>query len=227
MFKQKINFKNSRKLNLSAIFEGEDKNAPVVVMCHGFHSSKDNPITSRALAQKLVEEDISVLRFDFSGHGQSQGDIDGITPLAGLDDLKSAIKNLGKRKIGLYGSSFGSYVVLLYATDQPVLALALKAPVSDWSQVQISNDRGTKFRQEVKDINIYQQAKNIKAPTLIIHGDQDDVVPLSQSQRLLKSLGSKTKRLEIIKGANHDIRGADFERTNAQIADFFKETLLN
>src|SRR3990167_7109026 len=103
MFTQKRKFKNSRKLNLSAIFEGRNRNAPVIVMCHGFHSSKDNPITSRTLAQKLVENGFSVLRFDFTGHGQSEGDIDEVTPLAGLDDLNCAIKNLGKRRIALYG----------------------------------------------------------------------------------------------------------------------------
>ena len=225
MFKQKINFKNSRNLTLSAVFEGEDKNAPVVAMCHGFHSSKDNPITSRALAQKL--SGLSVLRFDFTGHGESQGNIEEFTPLAGLDDLKCAAKSLGEREIALYGSSFGGYVALLYATDHPILALALKSSVSDWSQVQISNDRGKRFRQETENINIYQKAKNIKAPTLIIHGDQDDVVPLAQSQRLYKYLGSAIKKLEIIKGANHDIRGEDLEKANTQITDFFQETLLN
>ena len=227
MFREKRSFKNSRGLNLSAIFEGEEKDAPIVVMCHGFHSSKDNPITSRALAQKLVESGLSVLRFDFTGHGESQGNIDEITPLYGLDDLKSAIKTLGKKKIAIYGSSFGGYIALLYATDHPILALALKSPVSDWSQVQISNDRGKRFRQETENINIYQKAKNIKAPTLIIHGDQDDVVPLAQSQRLYKYLGSAIKKLEIIKGANHDIRGEDLEKANTQITDFFQETLLN
>jgi len=227
MFREKRSFKNSRGLNLSAIFEGEEKDAPIVVMCHGFHSSKDNPITSRALAQKLVESGLSVLRFDFTGHGESQGNIDEITPLYALNDLKSAIKTLGKKKIAIYGSSFGGYIALLYATDHPILALALKSPVSDWSQVQISNDRGKRFRQETENINIYQKAKNIKAPTLIIHGDQDDVVPLAQSQRLYKYLGSAIKKLEIIKGANHDIRGEDLEKANTQITDFFQETLLN
>ena len=225
MFREKRSFKNSRGLNLSAIFEGEGREAPVVIMCHGFHSSKDNPITTRALTQKLVERELSVFRFDFTGHGESQGDINEITPLAGLDDLKSAIKTLNERKIAPYGSSFGGYVALLYVSNHPVLALVLKAPVSNWSKVQISSDRGSKFREEVKDINIYQQAKNIEAPTLIIHGDKDDVVPIEQSQKLIKALGSKIKTLEIIRGANHDIRGQNLEKTNTKIADFFQKIL--
>lgn len=119
MFKQKLTFKNSRTLNLSAVFEGEDKNAPTVVMCHGFGSSMDKPISSRALAQKLVENGLSVFRFDFTGHGESEGKMNEITPLDGLDDLKSVVKILNKKKIALYGSSFGGYVSILYATQRP------------------------------------------------------------------------------------------------------------
>ena len=224
MFRQERNFKNSRELKLSAIFEGENRDAPVVVMCHGFHSSKDNPITSRTLAQKLVENGLSVLRFDFTGHGQSEGDIDEVTPLMGLDDLKCAIKTLNNQNFALYGSSFGGYISLLYASQNPVLTLALKAPVSDWCQVQISKGRGERFYQETKNISIYQKAKNIKAPTLITHGDKDDVVPIEQSQKLIKALRSKIKTLEIIRGANHDIRGQNLEKANTQIADFFQRT---
>jgi len=177
------------------------------------------------LAQKLVEHGLSVLRFDFTGHGQSEGNIDKITPLAGLDDLKCAIKSLTKEKIALYGSSFGGYIALLYASNHPVLALALKAPVSDWREVQISRDRGKIFRLATQKINIYQKAKNIKAPTLIVHGDEDNVVPFNQSQKLIRSLGSKMKTLEIARGADHDIRGDDLEKANTQIANFFKKIL--
>ena len=227
MFREERKFKNSRNLTLSAIYEGENRSAPIVVMCHGFQSSKDNPITSRALAQKLTERRLSVLRFDFTGHGESEGNFNEIDPITGLDDLKCAIKSLGKRKIAFYGSSFGGYVALLQASDHPVLALALKAPVSDWREVQISANRGFRFRQAVNGIDIYKLAKNIKTPTLIIHGDQDDVVPIEQSQKLLKSIGSKDRKLKIIRGADHDIRGADLERVNTLIATFFKENLLN
>ena len=225
MFKQKLTFKNSRNLNLSAVFEGEDKDAPVIVMCHGFHSSKDNPISTGALAQKLVKRGLCVFRFDFTGHGQSEGTIDEITPLGALDDLECAAKIVGKRDFALYGSSFGGYVSLLYARQNPVLALALKAPVSDWNTARVSTNRGIKFRQETKNIGIYKLAENIKTPTLIIHGDQDDVVPLSQSQKLYDSLRCN-KKLEIIEGANHDIRSKDLERANVLIAEFFKEKLL-
>ena len=106
MFIEKRKFKNSKGLTLSAIYEGEDKNAPVVVMCHGYLSSKDSEKTTN-LSQKLVTEGISAYRFDFLGCGESEGSPKDLTPEEGADDLKSAIKDLGKSDLALYGSSFG------------------------------------------------------------------------------------------------------------------------
>ncbi len=225
MFIQKRKFKNSKGLTLSAIYEGEDKNAPVVVMCHGYQSSKDKE-TTKALSQKLIEGGLNVFRFDFTGHGQSQGDLADITPLRGVDDLASAVDDLdalGKTKFGLYGSSFGGNVALLYTSQNPVLALALKAPVSDYSQTAKIIDR-PHFLDELKLINLYKKVKNIKCPVLIVHGDKDDVVPIKQSKKLLDSLQCD-KQLEIIKGAGHDIAGDDLKKAYSQIANFFQQTL--
>lgn len=226
MFKQKLTFKNSRNLNLAAIFEGEDKNAPVVIVCHGFGSSKDS-ISYKNLVPKLLKRGLSVFRFDFTGCGQSEGKLDNLTPLRGLDDLKSVIKNLGQKQFALYGSSFGGHVALMYASKNPILALALKSPVSDYGPIAKNRPAGRSksFYDEVKNIGIYKDARKIKAPVFIVHGDKDDVVPISQSQKLLKALDGQ-KRLEVVKGADHDIAGEDLERTNTLIADFFKENLL-
>ena len=97
MFIEKRRFKNSRGLSLAAIYEGENRDAPTVVLCHGYNSSKDK-FSTKSLSQKLVEKGFSVFRFDFTGCGQSEGSIDDLTPLQGLKDLKSAVKNLRKKE---------------------------------------------------------------------------------------------------------------------------------
>ncbi len=226
MFIEKRKFKNSKSFTLSAIYEGEDRNAPVVIICHGYTSSKDRPLTQGALAHKLIERGISAFRFDFTGHGESEGSISKITPLDAYDDLVCAVKNLGKEKFALYGSSFGGFTAILYATQNPVLALALKAPVSDYAvTARIVSPAREHFIQNTKEIDLYKKAKNIKCPTLIVHGDKDDVVPITQSQKLIAALKCE-KKLEVIVGADHDIDGKELERANAHIADFFKQNLL-
>ncbi len=230
MFKEKRKFKNSKGLIISAIYEGQNKNAPVVVLCHGYGSSKDKDST-KGLAQKLVDAGLCVYRFDFTGCGESRGKLSELTPDQGQDDLKSAVKDLGKKNFGLYGSSFGGYTALIFASQNPVLALGLKAPVSDYPAVMNAkgNEKENKaldFTEEAYKYDVYKLARNITSPTLIVHGDSDTDVPLAQSQNLLKSLASKDKELKILPGAGHIMRDNYLEEANNQLARFFSEKLL-
>lgn len=227
MFSQKRKFKNAKGLTLSAIYEGEDTNAPVVVLCHGYGSSKDSESTKN-LSQKLVTSGFSVYRFDFSGCGASQGKLNETTPSGGANDLESAVRDLGKDKYALFGSSYGGYIALQYAAKNSVLALCLKAPVSDYMPlIRAANKefKSGEFEKEAKDVNIYKMAKNIKAPTLIVHGGDDEVVPLEQSEKLLKSLGGE-KELAIIHAGTHQMRGPAMEDAHSQLAEFFRNELL-
>lgn len=229
MFIEKRTFKNSRGLKLSAVYEGEDRQAPTVVICHGYASSKDSE-SQQDLRPRLLKVGLSVFAFDFTGCGQSQGNIADLTPNAGIDDLKSAIANLCRRDLALVGSSFGGYVALRFAEENSLLALALKAPVSDWSTVksdQIDTIKMQKFLKEVSDVDIYTKAADIKCPVLIIHGDDDNVVPLQQSEILIKKMGSKKKNLKVIKDAPHMMRDQYMRNAHTLISNFLQENLLN
>ncbi len=71
----------------------------------------------------------------------------------------------------------------------------------------------------------YNAAKIITAPTLIVQGDQDEYVPLHQSQRLYSALQSE-KRLEILAGADHRFsRPEDFRRMTTLLADWIVQHL--
>ncbi len=229
MFSQKRKFKNKKGLTLSAVYEGKEENSPVVVLCHGYASGKDSESTDD-LARKLLSNGLNVYRFDFTGCGQSQGNLDDLTPLQGQDDLESAVHDLEKKAFGLYGASFGGYTSLIYASKNPVLALGLKAPVSDYPAVMSAkgNEKENKaldFNKEVSNFDIYRLAPKIKAPTLIVHGSDDTDVPLAQSQELLKSLGGE-KRLAIIHKGTHKMRGPIMEDAHNQLAEFFVNKLL-
>lgn len=229
MFSQKREFKNSKGLTLSAIYEGQEQNAPVVVMCHGYGSSKDS-VSNANLAKKLTSAGISVYRLDFSGCGQSEGNLVDCTPVQGLDDLKFAISNLAKEKFALHGTSFGGYVALTYAINNSILALSLKAPVSDYVEVLKlkggeKEARAADFARQASQINIYKDAQNIKVPVLIVHGGNDTDVPLAQSERLLECLGGE-KRLSVLHNADHRMLGFNMEEANNQITEFFANKLF-
>lgn len=49
----------------------------VVIVCHGFTGNMDSPLLTD-LANDLVESGIGVVRFDFNGHGKSEGKFEDI-----------------------------------------------------------------------------------------------------------------------------------------------------
>lgn len=207
----------------------EDKNKLIVVLLHGFATGKDN-LTNQSLVKILDKNQISTFRFDFFGHGESEGKIEELTFSEGVRDALGAIdylKSQGYSKIGLMGTSFGGLVSFMVASKLEYLEfVALKSPTSNYQEQTMyslgkevierwKNDQfrfhtrgdGKKikinytFFEDGKNNNGHQVVKKIKTPVLIIHGDQDKVVPIKQSIKTSQILSNG--KLEIIKGAGH------------------------
>lgn len=64
-------------------------------------------------------------------------------------------------------------------------------------------------------------------PTLMIHGDQDKLVPLKHSQNMLAAFEEKgvKSKLLVIEGAAHGFRGADNTRAVTALVEWFTEHL--
>ena len=138
----------------------------------------------------------------------------------------------GFRNLGLVGSSFGGLIALLAASEtasQPsaLRCLALKCPVPDfpamlrmefgsdgldeWRRINtipdVTGSPGRirlkfRFYEECLKYDGYKAASGITPPTLIVHGDRDELVPLQQSERLLDALAG-AKQLLVVPGADH------------------------
>ena len=144
--KEKIFFENSIGTKLCGILSNPTKNKekPVMVLCHGFATSKDGNTYTR-LEAILNDNEISIFRFDLFGHGESNGTLEDITISKAVDDVQNAIRFLkesGYKKIGLLGSSFGGMASLLAALKRDNLyVLALKSPVSDYPNLLALRDK--------------------------------------------------------------------------------------
>ncbi len=154
-------FQNRRGLSLSAtlLVPDERQKPPIVVFAHGWASSKVSP-RNREIGEALVESGIAVLLFDFTGHGESEGQADATGFRAQCDDLSDAIDWVVARgdfgPIGVAGSSSGGAVALAVAArDDRVRALVLRAPSADSSP---------------------EDAARTHAPTLVIQGEADSLV---------------------------------------------------
>jgi acetyl esterase/lipase len=65
-------------------------------------------------------------------------------------------------------------------------------------------------------------------PTLLIHGDKDDLVPISNSQIIFDALKKSNVKTDFITipGAGHGFRGEDAKRAMAATVSWFEQTLL-
>ena len=65
------------------------------------------------------------------------------------------------------------------------------------------------------------------APTLLIHGDKDRLVPLSNSERIKAAFDSEgvTAKMVVIEGAGHGFRGEDAARAQAAMENWFVKYL--
>jgi acetyl esterase/lipase len=65
-------------------------------------------------------------------------------------------------------------------------------------------------------------------PTLLIHGDKDDLVPVNNSRVIYEAFQKNNVKTQliIIEGASHGFRGEDAKRASAAMVSWFEQTLL-
>ena len=64
------------------------KKTPLLVLCHGFGGNKEGKLFD-CLVDSLNKKGIAVIRFDFNGHGKSEGKFEDMTVLNEIEDAKS------------------------------------------------------------------------------------------------------------------------------------------
>lgn len=247
--KDKFLFSNDNGFKLCGVISDPTGNAKpsIIILCHGISTSKDGR-TYTQLEARLNRKGIATFRFDFFGHGESEGKFEDITLSGASNDVLKAIrilKDSGYSKIGLMGSSFGGFASLMAASrSTELILLALKSPVSDYLGLLISKDQeidisrwkhkgfifvegidgkslklNYTFFRDAEAIKSDAAIKKIKTPTLIVHGDADKTVPLEQSIQCARLMDDC--RLKIIKGADHIYtQPRHFEQMLSSIADF-------
>jgi esterase/lipase len=226
---KEISFKSDEFILSGVLATPDAATDKIAILCHGFTSNKK---TSKyiELTDRLIKNGIATFRFDFFGHGESEGDFAEITVSKAVQNILDAIsfvKTERYSKIGLLGSSFGGGASTV-ATSKIIglKALVLISPACDYLEVESIrktkeeiqewqkngytahiNSTGKSFKlnylfleDAIKNCP-FNFAKEIKIPTLIIHGDNDNIVPIGQSQHLNKLI--KNSKLQVISSADH------------------------
>ena len=237
---------------LSAILQTPDgkKSYPLVIICHGFTGNKNEPLLT-SLANNLEAAGIASIRFDFNGHGDSDGNFSDMTVLNEIEDAKKIyayVNNLPNvTSISIAGHSQGGVVASMVAGelgDKKIKALALMAPAAvlredairgnlfgvtfdsinppEYVEIFGGHKVGRNYIKVAQTLPIYETAEKFQGPALMIHGTGDIVVPYTFSLHYQHIY--KNSRLELLTNFDHSFT-QDVKRAAKIVADYFAEQL--
>ncbi|MCK4967510.1 MAG: alpha/beta fold hydrolase [Candidatus Aenigmarchaeota archaeon] len=225
-----VTFKNKKGMQLVGIIHTpKDVCADnVVIICHGFGGHKTYKVFVDT-ARCLCDSGFLVLRFDFTGHGDSEGTYTDYSIKNEVDDLDCAVKflksqNINTKNIRLVGHSLGALVSVLYAEENKnVASLVLLAPALNLKElmflwyskrqiytlklnglIYVKKYTITKaFFDESKAFNLTEDIFKLKIPVAVMHGKKDETIPFKYIKPLEK-YETKTKQVEFFENIDHD-----------------------
>jgi hypothetical protein len=156
-----------------------------------------------------------VLMVEYRGYGGNPGTpsesglvADGV---AALDFLGGA--GIAPNRLVIYGESLGSGVAVTLAAQREVASLILEAPFTSVAEVAQYHYSFIPASALVRDrFDSLARIGDVKAPILVIHGEQDRVVPV-RFGRALFDAAAQPKELWLAREAGHEdlVRYGAFE----------------
>ena len=213
------------------------KKGVYIVFLHGFMSDLEGK-KPRTLLNFAKKHKLGFLALEYSGHGKSSGKFTNGNISKWTDETKLLInKHIKKNKIILVGSSMGAWISLnqfKFIKNQIIGFLGIgSAPEF------LENLMWKKFSKKVKKEIIFKKIYNLehgdytypitlqlikdgrknrvlnkkitsKINVTMIHGQKDEVVPISYSKKVLKIFKNAKKKLVIIKNGDHSLSSPRF-----------------
>ena len=235
MYSKKIQFKNKQGLLLdgSIDFPIDHKPNSFALFAHFFTGNK-NFTAVRNISRALTKNRIAVMRFDFMGLGNSEGDFADSNFSTNIDDLVSAADYLEQHyqspKI-VIGHSLGG-AASIYAADalpsiEAVVTIGSPANPSHVEHLfedhisaielqgeatfEISGRQFTIKKQFLEDIGSKDMTKilrNLRKPILVLHSPQDKIVEIDNAKQIYNA-AFHPKSFISLDGANHLLTNKD------------------
>ena len=216
---------------LAANFQTPDNLSqyPIVMMLHGFGDTKESKFWID-MANKLEAKGIASIRFDFNGHGKSEGKFIQMTIPNEIVDARKVfdyVRTLPEvTTISMVGGSQGGVVTAMLAGElgSQVKSIALLAAAAtlrddcargmflgtsfDPENMPLTLKIGKKgpiigraYLETLYNLPIYETAEKYKGSVCLVHGLADTLIPYTESLRLQHIYPDN--ELHLLKGVNH------------------------
>jgi len=215
---------------------------PLVILSHGFGGTHDG---NQDYADYFLDKGFAAYSFDFCGGGsgsKSAGTMLEMSVLTEARDLIAIIDHFRTDdrfdRIFLWGASQGGFVSSWVAARRPedVKAMVLEFPAfvlqddarrranPDGSFPETETVMGTCigriYSEDAVSFDIYDVIGGYTGDVLILHGDEDGIVPLRYSQRAVEVYASA--ELVVMPGQNHGFTGQARAEAMERATSFFR-----
>jgi pimeloyl-ACP methyl ester carboxylesterase len=230
----------------------DGERCPMVLLCHGFMGNKEGAL-EKQIAALLQAKGIASIRFDFNGHGQSEGRFQDMTVPNEIVDAKKVIEYVSNlpyvESVAITGHSQGGVVAAMTAGDlgaEKIKAVVLLAPAAvlrddairgstmgatydpfnlgEYVELFRGMRLGAEYIRTAFSLPIYDTAAKYQGPALIIHGTGDRVVPYTYGERFHQIWDGS--ELVIIDKADHGF-SQQIEQVAGKSAEFLSKVLLS
>ncbi len=186
-------------VRISAFYLFDDAASPTILFLHGNAGNASHRLDD---ADRLRSLGANVLLLEYRGYGLSEGrpSEDGVYADAEAA-LEYLLKERGRRlgHIVVYGRSLGSAVAVHLARDRALAGVVLVSPFTS------GRDMAPFIAKPLAGgiFDSYEKISRLKCPLLVIHGDDDTLIPIEMGRRLFDR-ATVEKRFVVIRGAGHN-----------------------
>ncbi len=225
---KKVEIQTFDGLTLRGRYYEHSPNAPIEIMMHGYQGNLERDLNGGIIRALKIGH--SVLVYDHRGSGKS----DGNALTFGINESRDCrrwidyvLENINKdARIILSGVSMGAATAMIvsgfddlpenivgiiadcgYTSAKDIISKVMRdmklSPAIFYPFVKLGARIYGRF--DIDELSPIEQVRKSKIPTIFVHGDADDFVPLEMSKANYEACSAKTKRFVVIKGAAHGL----------------------
>lgn len=204
-----ISISKNENLNIVEFFPSDSTRKGVILY---FHGNMKNINHYAARAADFTKNGYQVWMPDYPGFGKTTGEMtEEKLYKEALLVYKLANAAFSKDSIIIYGRSFGSGVAAYLASAIDSRSLILETPY--YSVPALFSHYAPIYPTSVMSkfkLPVHEYLKEVKAPVIIFHGTDDEIIPYSHAKKLKNSLKPKDEFISLEGGKHNNLNSFYF-----------------